>query len=95
MVLAILARILLELNSIKCGLFVVVVVVVVVFIIIIMFSLSEINECVEGSPCEQRCTNKIGSYVCSCNSGYTLSSNGFSCISELNLGESVREQLFH
>ena len=41
---------------------------------------SEIHECNDGTHlCEHICTNTAGSYRCSCNSGYTLSNNGFSC----------------
>ena len=42
---------------------------------------SDINECSGGSHgCSQICTNTIGSYTCSCNSGYRLGSNGRTCI---------------
>ena len=51
---------------------------------IISFLFTENNECNSGThTCEHTCTNTRGSYVCSCNAGYTLSDNGFSCISTL------------
>ena len=40
--------------------------------------LADINECL-SSPCEQRCTNTPGSFVCSCNNGYRLDNNGLTC----------------
>lgn len=40
----------------------------------------DINECLSGShSCNQTCQNTAGSYQCTCNSGYVLSSNGRSC----------------
>jgi hypothetical protein len=38
----------------------------------------DINECA-FDPCEQTCTNLVGSYVCGCDSGFTLNENGFIC----------------
>ena len=42
----------------------------------------DIDECESGnglSPCQQTCTNTIGSYNCGCISGYALQSNGYNC----------------
>ena len=36
------------------------------------------NEC-SLSPCEQNCTNTVGSFACSCSDGYVLNTNGQSC----------------
>jgi len=43
----------------------------------------DVNECL-GYPCNKDaiCTNTIGSYVCSCKTGY--SGNGFNCTGNLN-----------
>ena len=39
-----------------------------------MESSLDINECKQGNGgCEHTCTNTIGSYYCTCNSGYKLS----------------------
>ena len=40
---------------------------------------SDINECVEQSPCDQnaQCTNSIGSFTCACNNGYR--GDGLTC----------------
>ncbi|XP_070536953.1 fibrillin-1-like [Ptychodera flava] len=40
------------------------------------------NECFgegEQNRCQQRCLNTEGSYLCSCDPGYTLDGNGFTC----------------
>ena len=43
----------------------------------------DIDECSEDSDgCAQNCVNTIGSYTCSCNTGYNLGSDGRSCIGE-------------
>ena len=40
----------------------------------------DINECSRGTDlCDQNCHNTIGSYYCSCNTGYFLTANGYSC----------------
>ena len=41
----------------------------------------DIDECTEGtSGCDQTCRNEIGSYSCSCESGYRLRNNSHGCI---------------
>ena len=41
----------------------------------------DIDECTAGThQCAQNCQNTIGSYICSCNDGYTLGDNGRDCI---------------
>lgn len=40
----------------------------------------DIDECAEGiDGCSHMCINDVGSYSCSCNSGYQLASNGHGC----------------
>lgn len=47
------------------------------------FCVLEIHECNEmADNCEQICHNTNGSFHCSCQSGYTLSTNGHSCTSK-------------
>ena len=47
----------------------------------ITFQCIDINECSRNtSGCNQTCTNTVGSYYCSCNSGYNLSDNDHDCI---------------
>ena len=43
--------------------------------------LTDVNECVNNNngQCEHNCFNNIGSYICTCDPGYTLANNGFSC----------------
>ena len=44
---------------------------------------ADIDECAEQViNCEFMCHNTNGSYACSCDTGYTLAINGFSCISK-------------
>ena len=33
---------------------------------------TDIDECVRFSPCDQICSNSMGSYECSCEGGYEL-----------------------
>ena len=41
---------------------------------------TDINECARGiDGCQHNCSNSIGSFFCSCNTGYALTSNGKSC----------------
>ena len=46
---------------------------------LMLFLLLDINECQQGR-CSQVCTNTIGSYKCSCYSGYQLSDDSHTCI---------------
>ena len=40
----------------------------------------DIDECSENSDnCSQNCSNTIGSYLCSCNDGFTLGSDQHTC----------------
>jgi hypothetical protein len=60
-------------------------------VIVISFEiiLLDIDECAERTDgCAQTCTNIVGSYSCSCNTGYRLASNKHSCndINECVLG---------
>ena len=46
--------------------------------------LTDIDECLtENAGCGQICTNTMGSFVCSCNQGFTLSSDGRNCTGKL------------
>ena len=43
----------------------------------------DIDECSdENDGCSQTCTNTIGSYICGCNTGFVLDSNGATCNGE-------------
>ena len=47
---------------------------------LLIFFLKDINECaVNNGDCEQLCNNSIGSYWCSCLTGYTLDTNNMNC----------------
>ena len=47
--------------------------------------LTDIDECFEVNGCQQLCQNTDGSYICSCFSGFNLSSNGMDCNGELSV----------
>lgn len=42
----------------------------------------DVNECDMGAPCEQRCFNSYGTFLCRCHQGYELHRDGFSCSGE-------------
>ena len=40
----------------------------------------DLDECATGvDECDQNCANTIGSYTCSCGTGWNLNSDGFHC----------------
>ena len=44
------------------------------------YSTSDVNECLTNNGgCAQICNNTIGSFRCSCNSGYSLFADARSC----------------
>ena len=44
------------------------------------YPFQDIDECTEGTDrCEQNCHNNVGSYTCTCNTGYRLNANGYGC----------------
>ena len=44
----------------------------------------DVNECATNNGgCEQNCQNNVGSYNCTCSTGYTLNSNGYSCTGKI------------
>ena len=46
-------------------------------------SLLDIDECAQGiDQCEHNCHNAIGTYTCSCNTGFMLNPDGFRCDGE-------------
>ena len=46
----------------------------------LFFDPADIDECTEGTDrCDQNCHNNVGSYSCTCNSGYRLNINGYGC----------------
>ena len=50
------------------------------YIIFHIGSFIDINECNSNNGgCEHSCMNTLGSYYCTCNSGYSLDSNEFNC----------------
>lgn len=44
-----------------------------------LLSSIDINECEGVNDCQQRCENSVGSFTCSCENGFTLSSDGRNC----------------
>ncbi|XP_062615867.1 uncharacterized protein LOC134277555 [Saccostrea cucullata] len=51
-------------------------------------AVNDIDECAlhSGHICGQICVNTVGSYRCECNSGYTLHSDGSTCIEDEPIG---------
>ena len=48
-----------------------------------IFKLPDINECLTGvEQCDQNCDNNVGSYACSCDSGFILNTDGYRCDGE-------------
>ncbi len=44
----------------------------------------DVNECfINNGGCQHNCTNTEGNSSCSCNTGYSLDSNGFNCTGNL------------
>jgi hypothetical protein len=52
----------------------------------------DINECEQHGSCSQYCLNTVGSYVCSCHTGFVLESDGKTC--KAALGSSTRLLLY-
>ena len=52
----------------------------ITLLVLCLCHVTDVDECEEGiSGCTQECTNSDGSFVCSCNVGYLLESNGKTC----------------
>ena len=51
----------------------------------------DINECEDrfSGGCDQICNNMIGSFDCSCNTGFELGSDGFQCLGEDNNSHNI------
>ena len=50
------------------------------FELFLIVFLSDVDECSEmTSGCQQKCTNSVGSFSCSCYSGYSLMEDGLTC----------------
>ena len=45
------------------------------------YSALDVNECLTNNGgCAQICTNTVGSFTCSCNTGYSLGADARSCV---------------
>ena len=49
------------------------------FNIVSFLHLLDVNECLGTNPCTQLCNDTVGSFMCRCNNGFQLESNGFTC----------------
>ena len=64
------------------GIFIVIVLVSLYMLICIVrtFLLTDIDECATNNGgCPQNCSNNVGTFTCSCYTGYTLFSDGITC----------------
>lgn len=53
-------------------------------VVLFFYDSTDIDECIELlSNCSQLCIDTPGSYVCDCNLGYTLDSDGVSCTGKI------------
>ena len=54
---------------------------IITYMYLVNFScfIAEEDECAKPDTCDQICTNTAGSYGCSCNAGYVLSSDKKTC----------------
>ena len=47
---------------------------------------TDIDECSDGTDsCDQTCTNTLGSYICTCGTGYRLADDGQTCNGNLSV----------
>ena len=54
------------------------------YLIHTMYS-TDIDECsIYSGTCDHTCTNTIGTYICSCDSGYIIHDNGHNCTGNLH-----------
>jgi hypothetical protein len=54
---------------------------------------ADVNECAENGglgPCDQRCTNTVGSVQCACNTGFELNPDNRTCSGMLALPPLLR-----
>ena len=53
-------------------------------------SQSDVNECAQNTDnCQQLCNNTVGSFTCSCETGYVLEMDGFTCTLNGTTGETA------
>jgi len=41
---------------------------------------TDVDECASAGLCSQGCVNVLGSYMCTCEQGYTLAADGRNCV---------------
>ena len=50
----------------------------------------DLNECsIDNGQCSSICSNTVGSYICSCDSGYALEDDGHNCTGKLHCCSSL------
>ena len=48
--------------------------------------MADIDECARDTDgCERSCNNTVGSFICSCNTGYILTMDGKNCTGKYNV----------
>ena len=52
-----------------------------VSVVTVFLTTLDLNECsTSNGGCDHVCTNSVGSFQCSCNSGYSLAADGTTCV---------------
>ena len=58
----------------------------IILLYLMIILIPDVNECILGTNnCSQLCTNIIGSYLCGCNTGYTLAADNVTCNGETSI----------
>ena len=64
----------------KCVMTIIIIIIIIIIIFIIHDMNLDVNECdITNGGCQHHCRNTNGSYLCQCNGGFFLDSNGKTC----------------
>ena len=57
-----------------------------------VFFFADVDECQLSSPCAHNCSNTVGSYICSCDAGFTV--NGDACDGMCDGIDDIQQEAF-